>query len=142
MKYCNLINILVKLGYTIRGAKGIISRRKKELDLSIDDYEKVNIEDAIRILDTLSKKGMASLVRKFDEFLDKVEAPSDMTISEEKHDIPEDEGNKPRKKGLEINLLTLKEKNLGHMNKGVPTPGLNNRRDSKKYYGRNIRNLR
>lgn len=67
MKY-NLIKIMIELGYTTRGAKGVITRKRKELGFSIDNYEQVSKEDVVKILDTLSKKGMVSIIMRLDDF--------------------------------------------------------------------------
>jgi hypothetical protein len=94
MKKYNLINILMKLGYTERGAKMVITRHKKKLELDMDkDYLHVEIENVKLILNCLKKINMISTFEKIEEFVSdrpELENSSTETIEiKEKEEITE-----------------------------------------------------
>lgn len=154
----NLEKMLMTLGYTERGSKCIITRRKRALNLFIEDNSSVSEEDVVKILDTLSKKGIASMIRRMEEFLDQEEyskgkgnkkvgidkksvKPEEIdnqevlkessyrVVKEEKGDIK----NEKRKKVRKSKLLATKRDNLARVSKGIPLPAIQKRRSSKKH---------
>lgn len=156
MKF-NCIKILMALGYTERGSKCIITRRKKELNLSIEDYTSVSEEDIIKILDSLSKRGIASMIVRMEEFLDqedysrdkgdeKVGIDKKSVQFKERDNQKEPKGRSHRiakeekgsirsekqKKVTEYNLLAIKRDNLAKVSKGKPLPATQKRHGSKK----------
>lgn len=90
----NLEKMLMTLGYTERGSKCIITRRKRELNLFIEDNTSVSEENVIKILDTSPRKGIASMIMRLEEFIHEEvleeaseEIPS--TPSEEEETVPQ-----------------------------------------------------
>ena len=143
MKYYNLMKMMQVLEYTERGSKCIITRRKNEQGLSIDDNTRVSEEDVIIILDTLSRKGIASIIRRREEFLSKEdEGSSEGTIPEDNHDILKDKHEETQEEDSEIDLLALKRKNFANMKRGVPSSVFQGRGRGKKHYEHNSRGFK
>lgn len=119
----NLIKILIEIGYTNKGAKGIISRRKRELGLSINNYEQVSKEDVVKILDTLSKKGMVSVVMRLDDFEYTEELKEKISnLDSEVKEVPNTEIFEP------LDYLEMKNESLLSKTKGIPNFSERNKR--------------
>lgn len=111
----NLIKILIEIGYTKKGAKGIISRRKRELGLSISNYEQVSKDDVVKILDTLSKKGMVSIIMRLDDFEYTEE------LKEETPNLDSEVKEVPNTEIFEsLDYLKMKNESLLSKTKGIP----------------------
>ena len=81
MKTYNLIEMLVTLGYKVIGAKSTITRRKKKLEIEIDDYERVTYEEVKAIIDSLKKEGTWTLRDNLDRYQSDVLEETESEVS-------------------------------------------------------------
>lgn len=119
----NLIKILIEIGYTNKGAKGIISRRKRELSLNINNYEQVSKDDAVKILDTLSKKGMVSIIMRLDDFQYTEELKDNTTLENSGM-----KGISNTRISESLDYLKMKNESLLSKTKGIPNFSEGNKR--------------
>lgn len=84
----DLQEMLMGLGYTKGESKSAIRSKIEHLDLFIEDYTSVSEYIVIRVLDSLSESGIASLIADMDSFRhEEVLEQVPSTPSEEEEEI-------------------------------------------------------
>jgi len=153
--------VLLGLGYQEKSVVRVFNYYTKKYDLKIDNIESVALEEVIRFLDHLSRKGVASVINNLNLYavgepsIVKVKPSTDKAdekvevnvqaeesynqnlLEESNHKATRDKScdskREKQKKVTELNLLAIKRENLSKVTRGIPLPAIQRRQSSKKH---------